>query len=218
MKKKTTLYLGLDPSNYKLGGDLIHLPLIKIAARPFDALEIEHQMVDLEQYTHLIFTSKNGVKHFWECLAHYGYSVDDLQEKKIFAVGEVTARSLQERGIDQVFYPQQATQEGLCRLLSKSNLQNAYFFLPQSSLARSALTYFLSVRQIRHQLCTLYDTITHLPDNPPSLEDVDEIVFTSPSTVDAFLKLYKQIPSNKEVISIGPITKEKLNGINYRSI
>jgi uroporphyrinogen-III synthase len=98
-------------------------------------------------------------------------------------------------------------------LLDKLECERAYFFYPRSSKARPVLSYYLRVRKLRHQVCDLYDTLDHSGALLPPLEKFDEIVFTSPSTVEAFQKIQVTLPKNIIIKAIGPITKASLE--NY---
>jgi len=65
------------------------------------------------------------------------------------------------------------------------------------------------------QECSFYDTTSVAPNPSLNLQQFDEIVFTSPSTVDAFIQFFKQLPHDKQLTCIGPITaaylKSKIN-------
>ncbi len=89
--------------------------------------------------------------------------------------------------------------------------------MPQSSKARVKLAHFLVEKGVHHQIVHLYDTKTKKDLKYPKIDQFEEVVFTSPSTVDAF---FSTIP--KDMIHdvyrykvIGPITaevlKERLN-------
>jgi uroporphyrinogen-III synthase len=58
----------------------------------------------------------------------------------------------------------------------------------------------------------LYDTVTQKLEPKPDLNHVQEIVFTSPSTVLAFLEIFGALPKGKKLIAIGPITQQQLEG------
>ena len=102
------------------------------------------------------------------------------------------------------------TQEGLVELLKKSNWDNAYFLLPRSSLSREVLLHFLQERKINHRAFDLYDTVIQKLEPISNLEDVDEIIFTSPSTVRGFLHIFGTLPRDKVLTAIGPITQRVL--------
>ena len=69
--------------------------------------------------------------------------------------------------------------------------------------------YFLQ-HEIPYLECTLYDTVIVKPNPLPNLDEFDEIIFTSPSTVEGFLEAYKTLPSDKRLTPIGPVTADSL--------
>ena len=210
---QTTLYLGLDPSYFKTDNTLVHCPVIQTIPRDFNTPKIRHIFADVPVFTHLIFTSKEGVRIFFDALTHHGHTPSDLEGKKIIAIGEVTARSIEARGIKVTQIAREETQEGIIKMLATQDLDKAYICLPCSALSRPDLAQFLMVRRVRHQLCIIYDTVAFNPKVKPDLNHVDEIVFTSPSTVDAFQKIFGMIPKDKRLTTIGPITEGKLNSL-----
>lgn len=195
------LYLGTDPSRVVAERPVIHYPVIKLIPRdiPFDVFQ------DIPLYSHFIFTSKNTVS----ILKEKGFSFSALKGKTVFAIGLVTKSKLEEEGVvvQRVSYPE--TQEGLVELLKKEVLD--YVFLPHAALARDVLEKFLVTNQIRHKICNLYDTVTQKLEPIPSLDDVDEIIFTSPSTVKAFFEIFFSLPHGKKAVCLGPITEGALN-------
>ncbi len=192
--RKTILYLGSDPSHFRWAGKIIHYPVIKILPHP-------GPLPDLTPFTHLIFTSKNGV----QCFFDLGGTTEG---KQLIAVGSVTASYL-----PGALTPQEETQEGIIALLQKLDLSGAQLFLPRSSQSRPALENYLIEKQISHCLFDLYDTVSNRPGEPPSLDEIDVIVFTSPSTIKGFLEVYGKIPKDKEIVTQGVISKEFLDSI-----
>ncbi|MBF5059329.1 hydroxymethylbilane synthase [Candidatus Neptunochlamydia vexilliferae] len=201
-KKDRVLHVGLSAP--KKG---THLPLIEIVPRDFESFEIKKAFADMEEYTHLIFTSQKGVEVFFQCMGHYGLK---LGQKKIFAVGRKTAVALREKGLRDLEVAVEETQEGIIHLLALEDLGRAYVLLPQSALARPALAATLRIRRIRHQVCPLYDTRTRWPEVKPDLKNFDEVFFTSPSTVRAFQEVFGKVPKGMKVSAIGPITEQSL--------
>ncbi len=199
------LYLGLNPTHFQTEKNLVHLPIIQIVPRDYNRLEIKDKFQDLSAYTHIIFTSKSAVKCFSQCLEHFQMQLDKQQ---LVAIGSRTAEKIKEFGMLPTWVAKKATQEGIMELFL--DVEEAYIFMPRSSLARSALVDFFKGRGVRTQTCDLYDTHFLIPKQPPDLKNFDEIVFTSPSTVESFLKIYKKFPTHAKLTSIGPITKAKL--------
>jgi uroporphyrinogen-III synthase len=134
-----------------------------------------------------------------------------LEGKCVVAVGKTTASFLTREGFPPQFIAEDERQEGVIELLSKLGfLKNSYIFLPRSSRARPLLENFLKERKLRHRIFNLYDTILQKLLPLPDLKDFDEIVFTSPSTVEAFYEIFPEIPHGKKITAIGPVTKEAI--------
>lgn len=211
---KTTLYLGTDPTQFegrgRASGHLIHYPVIKIVPRPFDHPEIKHAYDDLKDYTHLLFTSKNAVKVFFGHLSLMKKNIEELKSKTVIAIGEVTSAHLAAFGLPASLVSKEETQEGVIKLLNGMDLDDAYFFMPRSSLSRPVLANFFSEREIRFQACDLYDTVSQVVEPRPDLSAIDEIVFTSPSTVKAFMEIFQELPKGKKCLAIGPVTEQAL--------
>ena len=207
---KTILYLGTDPTYFPEEGNVIHYPIIRIVPRSLKDPELKSALDDLPDYTHLIFTSKNAVRIFFEHAKKLFSDLSFLQEKQFAAVGKVTAEHLLMEGFTPSIIAKEETQEGLIKELSLLDFQDAYVFFPRSSHSRPVLLDFLQQRGVRHQACDLYDTLSHPIDPRPDLNMIDEIVFTSPSTVEAFYGLFGFIPKEKKLVVSGPITEEAL--------
>jgi uroporphyrinogen-III synthase len=211
---RTILYLGSDPSHFKGEGRVIHCPVIRIVPRSLSLPEIRQAFDDLSDYSHFIFTSKHAVRIFFEGLEQLGRDKKLLEGKHFSAIGAITASHLEQRGFKPDLVAEEETQEGVIAALRVQDLDEAYIFLPRSSLSRPVLVNFLLERGVRHQACDLYDTHPHHPDPLPDLQEVDEIVFTSPSTVNAFFSIYSHLPERVKLTPIGPVTKEALDKIS----
>ena len=203
------LYTGTNPSHFVSDKLVIHCPLIEIVPRPFDDVATQAMMADLDRYTHIVFTSKNTVPIFCTWAEKLGLPIN----AQIIAVGSITADALHAAGLKPALIASDEQQEGVIELLMLQNLERAYILVPRSSRARPHIQMFLETHRIRHQLCNLYDTVTKVPHPLPNLSVVDEIVFTSPSTVDAFIQIFDILPVDKQLTPIGPVTEEKLRGV-----
>ncbi len=207
---KQTLYLGLDPSNYQGRDEVTHFPVIEIVPRCSDTPEINAMFKSLESYTHIIFTSKTAVDLFFTYFKQRRLDRDVLREKTILAVGSATATHLRARNVKVDAIPEEERQEGLIDLLDHMDLSSANILLPRSAIARPNLTHYLVEKGIRHQVCILYDTFAKRPKELPDLRKFDQVIFTSPSTVDAFFSLFRKLPSTVSPIPIGPVTQMSL--------
>ena len=185
------LYLGIDPSRWKGEGKILHYPVIRT-----ELIEWK-EPVDWTLATHLLFTSRSAVQHWRQF------------DKQILTIGNATAQLLKEQGLECLIAPE-ATQEGVIALLETLDLTGAYLIWPRSERARNNVALYLEKRKVRFLAIDLYRTLFQKLEPVPSLDKIDEIVFTSPSTVDAFLEIYGTLPANKKLTPIGPITKKYL--------
>ncbi len=85
-------------------------------------------------------------------------------------------------------------------------------------MSRSVLLAFFQERKIRFVACDLYDTVTQKLEPVPDLKTIDEIVFTSPSTVRGFLEIFGHLPQDKRWHAIGPITARALRDITEKGV
>ena len=207
-RERKAVYLGLDPTRY--GKAVFHFPLIETIPRPFHLPAIASAFADIPLYTHFIFTSQNGAMFFFDYLEKQGFSLKDVKEKKVLAIGKATASFIEKKGLPPTQVALKETQEGLIHLLALEDLEEAYLFLPQSSESRGTLSQALTRRGVRHQRFVLYDTQIKTPTEPLDLNDFEEIIFTSPSTVRAFKKNFGSIPRSKKIQAIGPLTELQL--------
>jgi uroporphyrinogen-III synthase len=203
---QTILYLGIDPPSDTNTIHYHHYPLIRTQPRSPHSIEIQESFVKMEEYTHLIFTSKQAVRYFSSLISYKA----DLVNKTFIAVGKKTAQSIQNAGFLPTYIAKTETAEGLIDLLLTLPIEQAFFFWPHSSLSRPTLPLFFQKSHIRYKEVVLYDTHFQLPGPLPKLEHIDAILFTSPSTVEAYLHFFGSLPKDKQLIPIGPITAAKL--------
>lgn len=202
---KKALYLGTDPTRYPFQKPWIHYPLIHIVPRPLEEPALQQAYRDLSRYTHWIFTSRQAVR----VMAEHRVLVKPLPHQQVWAIGRGTQAALHAQGVRVDALPRHATQEGICALLAE--LSSAYVFLPKSALSRPLLSNYCQQRAIPYQDPVLYDTQMALPDMALDWAEIDEIIFTSPSTVRAFLTLIGPLPRDKQWTAIGPITQAALH-------
>lgn len=205
------LYLGLDPHHYQGEGEVVHWPIIEIIPRPLTDPSLQQSLRNFDRYSHIILTSKSTVSILDTYLKYLGFGPDDWKGKIILAVGKVTASHLRELQINPTYTCQEETAEGMIEQLRHLNLKNGHLFWPHSSKARPLISQFLKEEGVSFTECLLYDPRTREKITPlPDVNSFDEIVFTSPSTVEAFLKIFKTFPVGAQLSPIGPVTAKKL--------
>ena len=209
---KRQLYVGLEVPKRLQRVSVTHCPLIEIHPRSPEDPAVAHVCRQLHTYTHLLFTSKSAV----EILFRF------LEEKKslpggslAIAVGKATAAAISARSNLPVLVAQQETAEGIVDLLETMELTQAKVLWPHSALSRPVIVEYLEARGVECDSCVFYDTHMRRPEIMPDLKEYDEIIFTSPSTIDAFVELFGKLPDGKTLTCIGQVTEKHLMSYSY---
>lgn len=210
---KYILYLGLNPEHYAANGEITHWPIIQIVSRPLTDPFLREALHHFAHYTHVIVTSKSTVTILKDHLLHLNIDLQQWKVKATLAVGQVTAKHLKSVGIVPLKIAQNETAEGILEELKQLPLEKANIFWPHSSQARQVIKDFLVEQNIQHTTCVLYDPKPRPPSQLPSLDHFDEVIFTSPSTVQAFFTFFEQLPSSLSLVAVGPITARFLKSI-----
>ncbi len=194
---KEILYLGSTPPS----SFMYHYPLLTIKKRP-----VHNPLVE-QCHSHIILTSKHAAEIF---LSHC--TKEMLAQKTIYAIGPTTAKVILEKGYIVHGIPDIACQEGMIAFLETLALEGSHFLLPRSSIARECIDTYLTERNIPFCVRALYDTIAEKKAHSPPWNHIDEIYFSSPSTVDACSRFFPDVFTNKEIrlTPIGPVTKKAL--------
>lgn len=200
-KARKSLYLGIDLPHFAFQDrQLIHKPIIEIISL------VDKQMFkELNSYTHFIFTSKNAVRLLFATI-----DLKNLQDKKFIAVGRATRAAIEDYGLKVTATADKECAEGIVEVLKKMQDPTFSFFWPHSTLSRTIVPNFFKENGLNFKEYVIYDTIPiptfQLPD--PLL--FDEIIFTSPSVVDAFVKHVGFFPKDKVLTTIGSVTETYL--------
>jgi uroporphyrinogen III methyltransferase/synthase len=190
-----------------LGAGVIELPAIEI--EPLDIT-----MPDLGRYEWLVFTSVNGVTHFFERgLSRSGLDARALAGVRIAAIGSGTAAALAERGVRADLVPDRFVAEALLDAFPPPSHSGARLLLARAEQARDVLPAGLDGRGYEVEVLVVYRTHRAAPD-PGALDrvrrgEVDAITFTSSSTVNNLCDLLGSPPDPQPVVvSIGPVTSK----------
>ncbi|HEY8186224.1 MAG TPA: uroporphyrinogen-III synthase [Pyrinomonadaceae bacterium] len=181
------------------GAEVILCPTIEIRAlESYERLDeaIEH----LYGYDWLIFTSVNGVEHFFERLKSLGRNASDLDELKVCAIGEATAARLRDLHVHVDVIPEEFKAEGVFAALERfvggtDALRGLNVLIPRASVARDYLPKALEQAGARVDVVPAYRT--SLPENLDRGRvaamlsgNGDCIAFTSSSTVKNLAQLF----------------------------
>lgn len=163
--------------------------LIEVKAVPFS---------NIPQSDWIFFNSKNAARFFFEA----NPQIDGV---KLAAVGIATATYIRSLGFEVSFVGEEHSTKITAKLFAKK-VQTETVLFPQSKQSLQSIA--SCIPESQRLLLDVYETIEK--DTLVS-DDIDLLVFTSPSNVRAYLQ--KNSLENKRVISIGSATAFSLNGI-----
>jgi len=198
------------------GAECLQCPTIRIEA--LDNYQVlDHAISELDTYQWIIFTSVNGVDHFYKRLAKAGKDSRALGKVKIAAIGGPTALKLMKQGIRADFVPEEFRAEGLLAGF-QDDLTGVRVLIPRAEEAREILPGELRKRGADVNVAPAYRTVitaeeTDILEAALQKGQVNVITFTSSSTVTNFLEMLggKDIARLLEgvlIAAIGPITAD----------
>jgi uroporphyrinogen III methyltransferase/synthase len=197
---------------------VIQLPTINISPLA-DYGKVDAVVEKLDVYDWLIFTSVNGVRHFWRRLAVCGKDSRALGGRKVAAIGPATADELRARGIEPDFIPEKYIAEGVVEGLLALGMAGKRVLVPRAKEAREVLPDELRKAGAVVDILPVYETLPADARREEVLELLREgrihcVTFGSSSTVDNFLSLIpadtlREYPQAR-LAAIGPVTKKTL--------
>lgn len=200
-----------------LGGGVIEFPTIEILA-PESYDPLDKAIEAIATYHWIIFTSINGVKHFWLRFQHRKRPVRDLKGIRIAAIGPETARALEAIDLRADLVPREYQAEAILEALKPDELRGKKILLPRAAQARDILPETLRGWGAEVDVVEAYRTIAGRADAASlktllRAKKVDVITFTSSSTVHHFVRLFagadmKELLARTAVACIGPITQK----------
>lgn len=208
----------------QLGGRVIAAPLISFTQWKRD--ENKSIIEKIDQYDWIIFTSINGVHFFFKTCEEYGLSVDDLKKYshiRYGAVGTKTEEALKQYSFSASFVPSVFDADHFSVQFLKQHHPN-YPLLVKGNLARDVIDQTFNDRDIPFDTMYVYRTEMNNDLNLEEIytqHEIDYYCFTSPSSIEAFIQLYKgvlQAELNKPCFCIGETTKSKAKQVGFSNI
>ena len=208
------------------GANVIQFPTIDISPLA-DYSEVHAAIRNLASYQAVIFTSVNGVRHFWRQLEVLGLDSRALCGLKVAAIGPATADALRACGISPDFIPDKYVAESVAEgmlTICGNDMAGMRILLPRAKVARDVLPETLSAACAQVDVLPVYETLPSEARRDEVLSMLDSgeihcITFGSSSTVTNFLSLIpaetlKKYPAVK-LACIGPVTAATLEKAGF---
>ncbi|MCD7973606.1 MAG: uroporphyrinogen-III C-methyltransferase [Candidatus Azobacteroides sp.] len=204
-----TLVTGTGSEQYVPSKHVVHTPLISIRKTKEKKL---HKLLAKEpvNYDWIIFTSRYGVRFFFEILQEIKADARALGKVKIASVGKTTTAELNKFHIYPDIESATGSAEGLVNYFEEKQIKRNKILLPRSDKG---------LKYLSEKLEQLENDITDIPiyHNTINKEVVKtdltrfrKIIFSSPSGVEAFKELYGELPEGIQLIAKGQTTENRL--------
>lgn len=209
----------------RLGGEVVPFPTIEIAP-PSSYGPLDRAIREIKKYQWIIFTSVNGVRHFWKRFIGLKRRARDLQGIRIAAIGPRTAKEIESLGLAVDLLPRQYRAEAIAAKMGARRANGKRVLLPRAAEARDVLPLTLERWGATVDVVEAYRTVA-AHGNVARLKSmlrkkaIDVVTFTSSSTVNYFVELFPEgdapkLLRNCLVACIGPITQETAEKLGIR--
>lgn len=182
------------------------------------------------EISYLLFTSQYAVKGFMRVIEYTSYQQYTDKELKVISIGKTTTEALHKAGFKDVIQVDEDNRYGVIEWFKKERpkfleqhpieIEHGVEYeeipavlYPCSSLSPDDIPEALFALRYNVTKWIVYNNVLPKDVRRVNLNHFKRIVFTSPSTIDNFIKLYGKLPENTEFITRGPITQKHLEEV-----
>jgi uroporphyrinogen III methyltransferase / synthase len=203
------LVTGTNPARYEYLGQVVHTPLIEIQPLK-DYSFVAERLPKKNDFDWIIFTSKHAVRYFLQAFTDNDLDIRWLAGSKIISIGAATSRELKANRLRVDLQAEKETTTGIIDLFIERNLKGSRVLLPCSELSTDELPDYLESIGFKVMPLIVYRNLQ--PEDPQfvDLDDIDIVVFSSPSGVKNFKSIYQKMPGHIRIITSGEITEKAL--------
>src|SRR6478672_3763016 len=173
--------------------ELAFHPFIRL--EPIPAREFRKQKIEIQNYTGVIFTSRNAIDHFFRMCEEMKVNVS--QDTKYFCITEAVALYLQKFILyrkRKVFYGADGSNKSLFDVINKHKSNERFLYVCSENQQDSEITGWLKANHCDFSLAFMYRTASN--DVKDILKnDYDVICFFTPSGVRS---LFDNVPNFKQ--------------------
>ena len=192
-------------------GEYIHTPLIEIVPVA-DPAPLWQATADVSQYDYLLFTSRFAVKYWVEAANQARNNPWGGGHTTIVSIGDTTSQALRKAGATGFCQCRQDNSYGVISWFQqqKEEGKTGSVLFPRSAIALPLIPDGLAKSGFTVRTVAAYNN--QMPENPikVDLDTISHIIFTSPSTIDNFIRLYGHLPGGKQYETRGPVTQSHL--------
>ena len=187
----------------ELGAEVTEINSIKIEDTKTN---LKPYIKKLKDYEHIVFTSVNAVNMFFDYLVEEKFDIR-LLKAKFYCVGRATDKALMQRGIMSFVVAKEFIATNLFDNMKEHIKSEDKVLIPCSNLSNDFLQTKLKELKANVDRVNIYNTTKGQVRNQNAFDEVDVVLYTSPSTVNNMIDMLgiDKIKSKKS-IAIGPRT------------
>lgn len=192
----------------RLGGEPVVMSLIGVKGQEMSSIKA---VLTSPGKRWLVFTSRNGVRFFFEQMKKEKVDIRSLGDSRIAVMGAGTRKELENWGCYADLVPEQSCSESLAKALCAHAEPDEAICLFRAEEASDVLTKRLWEKQYRVVDIPTYRTEIMWKKREllrEMLEDVDAVTFCSASAVSAFVQMTEGHDLVAKTICIGPVTAQ----------
>lgn len=192
----------------RLGGEPVVMSLIGVKGQEMSSIKA---VLTSPGKRWLVFTSRNGVRFFFEQMKKEQVDIRSLGDSRIAVMGAGTRKELENWGCYADLVPEQSCSESLAKALCENVQYDEEICLFRAEEASDVLIKRLREKQYRVVDIPTYRTEIMWKKREllrEMLEDVDAVTFCSASAVSAFVQMTEGHDLVAKTICIGPVTAQ----------
>lgn len=171
------------------------VPFIKLEAIP--CKDFRKQKIDIQQFSAVIFTSKNAIDHFFRTCEEMKITVS--QDTKYFSINEQVALYLQKFILyrkRKVFFSSDGTNKGLFDVINKHKENEKFMYPCSENQQDNEIVGWLKNHQCEFVTPYMYRTISSDVKATINVQEYDIICFFTPSGVKSLKENYPEYAQN----------------------
>jgi uroporphyrinogen-III synthase len=209
-----------------LGAEVIEIPVLRIS-REISKQTLADVMLEFGAYDWLVFTSANGVHHFFEEFFRIFDDIRSLGLIRIACVGDATAKAVAQLRLRVECLPKKATADALAdELIATGSMDSGKVLVITGNLNRDTLVKKLEAARAMVDCLQVYKTEGVDLSGDPLAADfrrrgADAVLFASSSSAECFVDQGETLRLENGATaplfgSIGPQTSETLRKAGLR--
>ncbi|MCI0332655.1 MAG: uroporphyrinogen-III C-methyltransferase [Planctomycetes bacterium] len=202
----------------RLGANVLSQPAIEIS-EPHDWSAVDDVIARLHEFDWIVFSSANGVQHFFNRLFALGHDVRRLGNAKLAAIGPATVAALAEYQLRADVQPDTYRAEALAEALAPK-ARGRRFFLARASRGREVLAEMLTNSGAIVEQALVYESRDVTAANEDiattlAAGKIDWTTVTSSAIARSLVGLFGDALHETRLAAISPLTADVLTELGH---